>query len=81
MIVYNIRANGPYEYDKFMLNFGQLYNHYADTKDAWKASAVWKYDKALSKKISDATAAWSNRDHTSNSILSRLALIKEILTE
>lgn len=26
MIFYNIRKNGPYEYDKFILNIGQIYN-------------------------------------------------------
>lgn len=26
MIFYNIRKNGPYEYDKFVLNVGQIYN-------------------------------------------------------
>ena len=27
MIIYNIRRNGPYEYDKFILNMGQIHNN------------------------------------------------------
>ena len=26
MTIYNIRKNGPYEYDKFVLNIGQVHN-------------------------------------------------------
>ena len=32
MILYNLRYNGPYEYDKFILNICQLYNLVEDEK-------------------------------------------------
>ena len=75
MIIYNFRANGPYEYDKFVLNFGQLYNLCADTKDIWKQSPVWQYNKDLTTNIRYLTG------DTEANIISRLALIKEIVTE
>ena len=56
MIAYNIRANGPYEYDKFILNYGQIYNLYADTKDAWKTNDIWAQDQDLSEKIGQITS-------------------------
>ena len=79
MIIYNIRANGPYEYDKFILNFGQLYNYYAGAKSDWKQSAVWNQDDILSAMIRRNTEAWENNKN--NNILATLALMKEIMTE
>lgn len=35
MIIYNIRKNGSYEYDKFVLNIGQLYNLVYDEKKSY----------------------------------------------
>lgn len=33
MILYNIRKNGPYEYDKWILNIGQIHNAAVDLYD------------------------------------------------
>ena len=42
MILYNIRANGPFEYDKFILNIGQLHNESNTLKEQYKESALKK---------------------------------------
>lgn len=83
MIIYNIRANGPYEYDKFILNFGQLYNYYADAKDEWKQSPIWNQDNTLSNMVQHNTEVWENSEGTikNNNVLAILALMKEIMTE
>lgn len=40
MIIYNIRKNGPYEKDKFILNIGQLHNKVVDEKDYFNKSDI-----------------------------------------
>ena len=75
MIIYNFRANGPYEYDKFVLNFGQLYNLCANTKNEWKQSQLWLYNKELANIIYTLT------NSAEENILSRLVLLKETVTE
>ena len=86
MIIYNFRANGPYEYDKFMLNFGQLYNLCADTKEAWNQSNALQQDCALTEYIERLVDPDNRRNTTDKNekirgLLTRLALVKEILTE
>lgn len=79
MIIYNIRANGPYEYDKFMLDFGQLYNLVADTEAAYQNNDVVqgrlyvRQNVTLSEEIDRITGP--------DGLLNRIALIKDIITE
>ena len=40
MILYNLRYNGPYEYDKFILNICQLYNLVEDEKIKFAAAEI-----------------------------------------
>ena len=47
MILYNIRANGPFEYDKFILNIGQLHNECSEIKKTYKESSFLQKDKDL----------------------------------
>ena len=55
MIVYNIRRNGPYEYDKFVLNIFQLYNLVRKEKQNLAGHQIYgqleELDKQLKKKI------------------------------
>ena len=86
MIIYNFRANGPYEYDKFMLNFGQLYNMCADTKEAWQQSNILQQDRMLTEYIEclvdpDNRRNTTDKDEEIRGLLARLAMAKEILTE
>lgn len=86
MIIYNFRANGPYEYDKFILNFGQLHNMCADIKDAWQQSKVQEQDAMLTEQIRVLVDPDDLRNSTDKNtlirgLLSRVALTKEILTE
>lgn len=86
MIIYNFRANGPYEYDKFMLNFGQLYNMCADTQEAWRQSNILQQDRMLTEYIErlvdpDDKRNTTNKDEEIRGLLARLAIAKEILTE
>lgn len=73
MIVYNFRANGPYEYDKFILNFGQLYNLIADMKQDWQKNATQELNRQLSQQINNLTEE--------KSLLNEITLLKEILTK
>ena len=73
MIVYNFRANGPYEYDKFILNFGQLYNLIADMKQDWQENAIQELNQQLSQQINNLTEE--------QSLLNEITLLKEILTK
>ena len=73
MIIYNIRANGPYEYDKFMLIFGQLHNLYIDTQTLWENSAAKEQDKILSDMIRQIT----DPDFAPN----RIAILKGLVRE
>lgn len=79
MIVYNIRANGPYEYDKFMLNYGQLHNLVTDMKERYQDSDVVtgnlyiRNNVTLSEEIDRITAE--------DGMLNRIALLRTMLTE
>ena len=42
MIIYNIRKNGPYEKDKWLLNIYQLHNLIKKTKTEFKDSKIHK---------------------------------------
>ena len=79
MIVYNIRANGPYEYDKFMLNYGQLYNLAKNAETDWKNNTIHTLNRELSNMIQ---AIYSGLDQSiENNILEHAAIIKRIITE
>lgn len=52
MILYNIRANGPFEYDKFILNIGQLHNEFNITKEEYENSELKDKNDILSEYIS-----------------------------
>lgn len=45
MIIYNIRNNGPYEKDKFLLNVGQLHNLAEDLKEEFS------YERKIYKQL------------------------------
>ena len=60
MIVYNIRANGPWEYDKFILNATQLHNEAkvlekSDLLDEIKQK-IEEYDIRLQKFTNEKTS-------------------------
>ena len=42
MILYNLRFNGPYEYDKLILNVFQLYNLVEEEKEKYAAHSILK---------------------------------------
>lgn len=79
MIVYNIRANGPYEYDKFMLNYGQLHNLVSDMETRYQNSDIVtgnlyvRNNITLAEELDQVTAE--------DGILNRIALLRTILTE
>ena len=73
MIVYNFRANGPYEYDKFMLNYGQLFNMAQDTKNAWNQCDVHEQDRILSQHIQQITEE--------DNLLAHIMTVKHIVME
>lgn len=53
MILYNICKNGPYVYDKFMLNIGQIVNDVRLEEKRYKATI-----KDVSDKIADIDKAY-----------------------
>lgn len=78
MIIYNIRANGPYEYDKFMLNYGTIHNEYINIKNLYSDSGIIQQNKNLSLKIRKYTdPSFEEYD----GILNTVAMIKQILVE
>ena len=60
MIIYNIRKNGPYEYDKFILNIFQLYNLIYDEKKNFGAHEIHNQLNSLNTYIKDTTNEESN---------------------
>lgn len=66
MIIYNMRKNGPYEYDKFILNIGQIYNMVADETAKMKDHAAYKNLKVLDEIVKKMAAP----DSISNKLLS-----------
>lgn len=71
MIIYNIRANGPYEYDKLILNIGQLHNEYLELQHAFEDSELEEQNDILTQRIKEYT------QH--NGLLNRIALIKKVV--
>lgn len=55
MIIYNIRKNGPYEYDKFVLNIGQIHNLVYDVKTKYDSDEIHKTLKSLNDIINKIT--------------------------
>lgn len=51
MILYNIRANGPFEYDKFILNIGQLHNEVLDMHKEYQKADINEQDDILSSMV------------------------------
>ena len=83
MIIYNIRANGPYEYDKFMLNFGQLHNLMQDVKQEFYDSDIITHNTYLTEQIKARTQAVQydifHKTDTDNGLLNQIALLQEML--
>lgn len=90
MILYNIRANGPFEYDKFILNIGQLHNEFGITKEMYENSGLKEKNNILSEYINNFVRPkekysnyiygnWQewNADKDSDSWLNTLAVLKK----
>lgn len=65
MIIYNIRKNGPYEKDKFILNIGQLHNKVEKEKKTYKSSDIHLQLQALENMVESLI----NEDSLANQIL------------
>lgn len=93
MILYNIRANGPFEYDKFILNIGQLHNEFNMTKDMYENSELKDRNDDLSDYIKtfimpkekyanyiyDNWQEWNTEKNTNNWLNTLAALKKAVL--
>ena len=55
MIIYNLRYNGPYEYDKFILNVFKLYKLVEEEKEKYGAHPIHEKLTALNKVIKEMT--------------------------
>ena len=73
MILYNIRANGPFEYDKLILNIGQLHNAYQKANTIYQNSPLFENLKIVDTMIADCTKK--------DNLMNRLALIKKAVFE
>lgn len=60
MILYNIRANGPYEYDKFILNIFQIINLLRQQQETVTAADLESWLSVLSD-MESAVAVTSDR--------------------
>ena len=69
MIIYNIRKNGPYEKDKFILNIGQLHNKVMDEQENFEKSDIHFQLKALNNIIREYTKE--------DSLANQMALIEK----
>lgn len=73
MIIYNIRRNGPYEYDKLVLNIFQLYNLVRKEKQHVDGNQIYgqlgELDRQLKEKVLAADGG--------NVLLDRLLLLKK----
>lgn len=67
MIIYNLRKNGPYEYDKFMLNIGQIHNNIKKISKEYENHEIHQKSKLLDFEIKTIT--------NQNSLLNQLLLI------
>ena len=65
MIIYNIRNNGPYEYEKFILNIGQIHNLVYDLKEEYSNHQIHTILDKLNKQIEELTA----QDSISNKLI------------
>ena len=63
MIIYNIRNNGPYEFDKWILNIGQIHNFVYDTKEKYAGHDIHIQLKELNVQIKNICAenSWLNK--------------------
>lgn len=69
MIIYNIRKNGPYEKDKFILNIGQLHNKIIDEQKNFERSDIHLQLKELNNLIREYTKE--------DSLANKIALIEK----
>lgn len=69
MIIYNIRKNGPYEKDKFILNIGQLHNKVMDEQENFEKSDIHLQLKTLNNLIREYTKE--------DSLANQMALIEK----
>lgn len=69
MIIYNIRKNGPYEKDKFILNIGQLHNKVIDEQKNFERSDIHLQLKELNNLIREYTKE--------DSLANKIALIEK----
>lgn len=69
MIIYNIRKNGPYEKDKFILNIGQIHNKVMDEQENFEKSDIHLQLKALNNLIREYTKE--------DSLANQMALIEK----
>ena len=69
MIIYNIRKNGPYEKDKFILNIGQLHNKVMDEQKNFEKSDIHLQLKTLNNLIREYTKE--------DSLANQMALIEK----
>ena len=61
MIIYNIRYNGPYEYDKFILNTFQLYNLVRKEKKDLAGHEIYRQLNELDKEVIRKTVPAADR--------------------
>ena len=79
MILYNIRANGPFEYDKFILNIGQLHNMCLEAEKQYQDSCIKKdFNTMLDEHICDYVLP---KESYNNPIYDRWMWQKEKRTE
>lgn len=55
MIIYNIRNNGPYEYEKFVLNIFQIYNLIYDEQQKFAQHQIHDTLEYLNQQIIELT--------------------------
>lgn len=62
MIIYNIRQNGPYELDKFILNIGQLHNLVYNQRQNFNSHKKNKLYEQLEKINSCLSSIYDEQD-------------------
>ena len=60
MILYNIRAKGTYEYDKFILNIFQICNDTSSLQDLYKNSELLSYINSIKEEYNKVTGENGN---------------------
>lgn len=76
MILYNLRFNGPYEYDKLILNVFQLYNLVEEEKEKYAAHPILKKLSDLNNIIKEKTQ-YDARTRT-NTCIDRLLMVNKM---